>query len=398
MSRMPLEHYIVADTPDTLAEGLELLDELEVVGVDVERADWNRYFRAAALIQVGGEGRVALVDPVLLDDLSPLSDFLGRRRTVLHALENDLGPLASSGVHPAATEDTAIAAAILGMPTGLETLLRDLLGIELESDKAAMQRAEWEERPLRTDMLVYAAADVADLPELWEVLEAQLVEAGRFEWYEEELTAMVGQPPAEERRDWTKVRGIGRLDPKTRARLRHLWDVREELARSTDTAPSRIAGDKVLLDLAVTPPASKSELGRRGMRRQSIREFGDELVAALQADIEPEQRTGSRPRPPTDEDRALAERLRALRAARAAELGIDAGVLCPSRTLLGAVMRGPLTPEELRDALELRSWQWEQLADVFCEAFGFDDHGDEADDPDAAHAAEAADDDEEHTS
>jgi ribonuclease D len=384
---MPLDRYILADTPEALTEGLELLEDLETVGVDVERADWNRYFRAAALIQVGGEGQVALVDPVVLDDLTPLTSYLTERRTVLHALENDLGPLASSGVQPGATEDTAIAAAVLGLPTGLETLLRELLGVELHSDKAAMQRAEWEERPLQPEMLVYAAADVADLPALWEELESRLVDTGRIDWYRQELAAMMEQPPAEERREWTKIRGIGRLDPTSRARVRHLWDVREQLARSTDTAPSRIAGDKILVDLAVTPPSDRRELGRRGMRRQAVRDFGDDLMTAVHADIQPEGRSGSRDRPPTEDDRALAERLRALRAERATELGIDAGVLCPSRTLLGAVLCDPAGPEELRDALELRPWQWEQLTESFCDAFDFSGDGD---------APHDADDEEEH--
>ena len=41
----------LADAPDALAEGLEGLADAAVVGVDVERADWDRYWRSAALIQ-----------------------------------------------------------------------------------------------------------------------------------------------------------------------------------------------------------------------------------------------------------------------------------------------------------------------------------------------------------
>lgn len=352
-----------------------MLEDLEYVGVDVERADSDRYYRAAALIQVGGEGRVALVDPIELEDLSPLTDYLGHRVTVLHALENDLGPMASAGVVPGAVEDTAIAAAVLGLPTGLETLLKDLLGVELSSDKSAMQRAPWEERPLTEQMLHYAAADVADLPELWAELEARLEDAGRIDWYEQELDATVEQPSVEDRRDWQRTKGIGRLNPAVRARVRHLWRVREELAQDTDTAPSRIAGDKILVDLATNPPTGKSELGRRGVRRQAVRRFGDALIEAVQTPLEPERVRTDRRRPPTDEDRAMAETLRALRAARAEELGLDAGFLCPSRTLMGAVLADPRDPAELRDALELRPWQWEQVADLFCDAFGFGSDG-----------------------
>ncbi len=367
---MPLEHMILCDTPATLAEGLALLADLDVIGVDVERADWDRYYRAAALIQVGGDGRVALVDPIALDDLAPLHDVLLGRTTVLHALENDLGPMASAGVVPIAVEDTAIAAGILGLPTGLEGLLRDLLGVELGGDKSAMQRAQWEERPLTEEMLAYAAGDVADLPALWEELADRLREAERTDWYRQELEAMLTMPSVEERRDWSRLKGIGRLDPTTRARARQVWEMREDLARSTDTAPSRILGDKILVDLAVTPPAAKGELGRRGVRRQAVREFGEAIMDALDAPVdETRARSGPRLRPPSEADRALAERLRVLRSARAAEIGIDAGILCPSRTLMGAVLADPATEDEIRDALGLRGWQWDQLADVFVEAF-----------------------------
>jgi ribonuclease D len=378
---MPLEQMILADTIDALADGLDLLDDLALVGVDVERADWNRYYRTAALIQVGGQGRVLLVDPLQLADLSPLDTYLAARRTVLHALENDLGPMETAGVQPPAVEDTAIAAAVLGLPPGLEALLRDVLGIELHGDKAAMQRAQWEERPLTPEMLAYAAGDVADLPELWEALAAQLDETGRREWYRQELAALIGQPSVEERRDWTRLKGIGRLDPRSRARTRRLWEVREDLARSTDTAPSRIVSDKVLVDLAVRPPGSRRELGRRGVRRQSIRQFGDELIAVLREEPAPERaRSGPRQRPPTEHDRALADHLRALRSQRAEELGLDAGVLCPGRTLLSAVLADPSSPEDIRDALGLRPWQWEVLAEDFTAAFGLAAHGNGATD------------------
>lgn len=378
---MPLEQMILADTPDTLAEGLALLADLETVGVDVERADSDRYYRAAALIQVGGAGRVALIDPVLLDDLAPLDAYLAERRTILHALENDLVPLANADVHPPLVEDTAIAAAILGLPTGLEGLLRDLLGVELEGDKAAMQRAAWEERPLTQQMLDYAAGDVADLPELWEELADRLEDAGRWSWYVQELDATLMQPSIEERRDWSRLKGVGRLDPATRARAQKLWEVREELARTTDTAPGRIIGDKVLVDLAVTPPSARGDLGRRGVRRQSIKEFGDELVGALrEAPEEPATRSGPRLRPPTEEDRALAERLRTIRSERATEVGIDAGVLCPNRTLMGAVVADPSTPEELRETLGVRPWQWDLLAEDFLEEFGIGETGEGAGD------------------
>ncbi|MDP9405981.1 MAG: HRDC domain-containing protein, partial [Actinomycetota bacterium] len=70
-----------------------------------------------------------------------------------------------------------------------------------------------------------------------------------------------------------------------------------------------------------------------------------------------------------------AERLRRLRSQRAEALGVDAGVLCPGRILLTAVMSDPSDPGALRDALGLRPWQWRQLGAAFCEALGLDGPG-----------------------
>ncbi|HVM14059.1 MAG TPA: HRDC domain-containing protein [Egibacteraceae bacterium] len=369
---MPLQQLTLADTDAVLASALAGLGDLEAVGVDVERSDWDRYYRAAALIQVGGNGRVVLVDPLALCSLEPLETFLAARTTILHACENDLEPLATLGVRPPRVEDTALAAAVLGLPTGLEQLLTDLLGVELGGDKAAMQRADWEARPLTQGMQAYAAGDVADLPALWADLQHRLDQADRTSWYREELAAVLALPPVEARRAWTRTKGAGRLSRPARIRLRALWETRERLGRETDTAPARIAGDKVLLDLATAPPTAVSELPRRGVRRQAVRRFGEDLLAAVDhahagAD-DPGDREPHKGRAPTEEDRALADRLRVLRAERARALGIDAGVLCPGRTLMAAVVADPKTPEALRDALGLRSWQWQQIGDAFCDA------------------------------
>jgi ribonuclease D len=370
---MPLRELTKADTPDALANGLAELREHAVVGVDVERADWDRYFRTPALIQIGGAGRVTVVDPLALADLDPLGRFLDARMAVFHAIDNDLPPLRARGVDPAHVEDTAVAAALLGLPTGLAALLEQLLGIVLEGDKAAMQRADWEARPLSADMLAYAAADVADLPALWDDLWQRLVATGRTAWYREELAALLARPAVEDRRAWDRVKGVGRLDPAARARMHALWSTREELARRTDTAPNRIAGDKVLVDLATRPPAGTHELARRGMRRQAVRDFGEQLLAAL---VDPPAAPGpTAGRRPTDEDRAKADELRVIRAGIARDLGLDPGVLCPSRGLMGALLTEPADGEALRTVLGLRHWQWEQVGPAFCEALGIGEAG-----------------------
>lgn len=364
---MPVTARTFATTPTQLTEALARLGDPPVVGVDVERADANRYWRSPALIQIGVNGTVVLVDPLELQNLQPLHTFLQTRTVVLHAMENDIAPLHSVDVQPAQIEDTAVAAAVLGLPTGLENLLETLLGVSFNGDKSRMQRADWAQRPLTDAMLEYAAYDVADLPRLWGVLADQLADTGRRSWYEQERDAVRQMPPIEERRSWTRLRGLGRLDRRAQTRARALWLAREALARDTDTAPNRIVSDRTLLDLAAQPVDDARALRTRGMRRQSVRKFGARLLDALH-DGQDATLVPARSRRLDEHDRAIVDHLRAQRSRIAEREGLDPGVLCPNRALEHAVAVRAETPAQLRAALDLRPWQWDLMADAFVDA------------------------------
>jgi hypothetical protein len=119
------------------------------------------------------------------------------------------------------------------------------------------------------------------------------------------------------------------------------------------------------------------------MRREAVTRFGRELLEAAHpppevaapADADDADASLGRGRRPSNEEKATIDRLRALRADLAGELGLDPGVLCPSRAVTAAVLAAPRTPEELRAALALRDWQWDILAEPFGEALGLDAGG-----------------------
>lgn len=362
----PTIRYV--DSEQELASALaEVRDE--VIGVDVERADSHRYFRRAALIQVGDASHCVLIDPLSIEDLSPLGEFLEGRTAVLHAIENDIVPLESAGVHPGPVADTAIAAAMLGLPIGLEPLLDDILGVRLDTDKGKYQRADWEARPLSGGMREYAAGDVFHLPALWRELARRLHEAGRFAWYEQELEATIENARADTRH-WTRTKGAGRLSPPQRSVLRALWEQREELSQAHDIAPNRLLHDRTMLRLAESPASDPQDLVAQGRRATPLRDHADDLFAAQQAGLEaePEPKDGNGRRW-TEADRAAYDALRKARADAADEIGIDAGVLCPSRPLLRAVAADPQDADELADAAGLRPWQRDLLSERLWEVY-----------------------------
>lgn len=360
----------LVDDPTKVDAALAYVDA-EVVGVDVERADAHRYFRRAALIQVGVEDHCVLLDAVAIDAFPEVDRFFDTDRLmVLHALQNDVEPLAGRGIVPKQVADTALAATILGLPTGLATLLSELLGVDLDGDKNAFQRADWEARPLASDMITYAAGDVVHLPRLWRELAARLEDAGRRSWYEQELATTIEQA-GQDTRDWTRVKGIGRLTPQQRAVVRSVWERREQIARTHDIAPNRLLHDDVLRDLAVDPPRTVPKLVRRSPRRRApLRQHAPALLEAVVQglDAEPETRD-EETRRWSEQHRDLHDALRRRRSEVAEEVGIDAGVLCPSRPLWTAILEDPEDGDALCKLAGLRPWQTRLLADPLWEVY-----------------------------
>lgn len=369
VDHLDLAEIVLVDQPEQVERALAELGGA-VLGVDVERADADRYFRRAALVQVGEPGRCVLLDTVALDELPGLDELLDPGHTaVLHALENDLVPLRNLGVDPATIADTSVAAALLGLPTGLSGLLDEVLQVHLTDDKDAYQRADWSLRPLSEGMTAYAAGDVVHLPRLWEVLAERLETTGRASWYREELAATVHRAETDNR-SWQRVKGAGRLDPQQRAVLRHLWEARERLARAHDIAPNRLVHDDVLRDLATETPRTEAQLVRRSPRRRTLlREHAPELFAALQQGLDASPERKDRSARWSDEQRTAHDALRQARAEVAEELGVDPGVLCPSRPLWDAIAGDPSDGRELCQLAGLRQWQTDLLADPLWDAY-----------------------------
>lgn len=172
-------------------------------------------------------------------------------------------------------------------------------------------------------------------------------------------------------RSWTDMSGVGRLSGAQRAVARALWEGREAISSRDDVAPSWLLQDKVLLDLAGNPPATPRDIRRRNKRKHPTAEAADELFEALQEGL----RADPEPRPERPDDgldsRAARDRHAALRTARsqvARELGIDPGLLAPSRVLWHPVHAQPASANELGATLDLRPWAVDLLREPLWDA------------------------------
>ncbi|HZR49865.1 MAG TPA: HRDC domain-containing protein [Streptosporangiaceae bacterium] len=224
------------------------------VAVDAERASGYRYGQRAYLVQLRRAGAgTALIDPVACPDLSGVDAALASAEAVLHAASQDLPCLAEVGYRPRRLFDTELAGRLLGYPrVALGTLVEEVLGYHLEKGHSA---ADWSARPLRAELLRYAALDVEVLVELRDALDAQLAEQGKTEWARQEFEAVLNaEPPPPRAEPWRRTSGIHRVQSRRGlAVVRELWTARDQVAQEADLSPRRVLPDAAIIDAARSP-------------------------------------------------------------------------------------------------------------------------------------------------
>jgi ribonuclease D len=232
------------------------------VALDAERASGFKYSQRAYLIQIRRQGSGShLIDPTLFPNLNPLQEALTGVDWILHAASQDLVCLAEVGLKPTANVfDTELAGRLLGLPrVGLGPLIESQLGYSLAKEHSA---ADWSTRPLPESWLKYAALDVEFLIELWELLEAQLVESNKHHWALQEFDYVKRTTGPVERVDpWRRTSGMHVIrNARELAVIREVWHARDEIAREQDIAAGRILSDSHIVTLASSGLTKESEL------------------------------------------------------------------------------------------------------------------------------------------
>jgi ribonuclease D len=244
-------------------------------------------------------------------------------------------------------------------------LLEREFGVELDKKH---QRADWGRRPLKPELLAYAAADTAYLEELVARLRQRLEELGRWSWAVEEcdrLARVRHETPAPDPLAFERIKGARRLKGAARDRLHDLYQWRDDEAQAHDLPPFKVLGNKPMLELAQSPPESLQAMARiHGLGHRFVRRWGKQVTARLRhpQQAPPRQKPDRTPGPNARERRRI-QRLTAARDHVASELGIQAGLLCP-RATIQAVAASNRGASGLSEA-GLTGWRAELLADSF---------------------------------
>lgn len=265
---MPIEY---------ISDGVELArlcgewSQENFLAIDTEFERTSTFYARMGLLQFADSRSCYLVDPLTIDDWSPLKQLLCNPActVVMHSCSEDLSLMQSFfGCLPASLFDTQLAAAFLGLGFSIsyQGLVEQLLGIEVAKDET---RSDWIRRPLSEKQIQYAAADVRYLLQIREMLQAQLEERGMTDWLQRDCEQQLAVArSAEDESQWqTYYAGLSnawKLEPEALQALQRLCVWREQTARQRDKPRSWIVKDNDLLSLcsALTATLKAGTLSR----------------------------------------------------------------------------------------------------------------------------------------
>lgn len=251
--------------PITATSDLESFIERALAGdryaIDTEFHREKTFYPHVALVQMATRDELVLVDPLEVD-LLPISALLeSDRLCVMHAASQDLEVmLRSCGVLPRRLFDTQIAAGFLGLASAsLATLLSRYEGVQL---KKGDRLTDWLRRPLSSDQLAYAAADVEHLLSVADKLWDELSERGRIAWVEDECQNMLSaatyqRTPAESLR---RIKEARNLKGRALSIALALVGWRDTRAADIDVPVRSVLSDIALVGIAQRAPRTMEQL------------------------------------------------------------------------------------------------------------------------------------------
>jgi ribonuclease D len=365
---------ITSDGP--FDELIDRLLEVDRYALDTEFLRERTYWPDLALIQVAwpaagaDDDAVALIDPTTVD-VSRLGRLLaGPGVLVAHAADQDLEVLAQAcSERPTKLFDTQVAAGFLGQGSAsLASLASTFLHLRLPK---ADRLTDWSLRPLTDGQLSYAAADVAHLLELADVISAELTERGRLTWAEEEceIVRLRASGPSDPARAWWRLREARQLRGAARGVAQEVAAWREHRGREVDQPVRFVLPDLALQAITHGQPRSVGALkATRGLDGRHLRgEVPGQILAAVERGRQlPESELRLPPADDVDRDWRPAISLAAAWVAQLArDERIDAALLATRGDLVAYLTEQP-------DARLSRGWRAELVGRPLARLVGGD--------------------------
>ena len=360
------DNYKIIDTFDSLKNLARTIDKEKTIGVDLEADSMYHFKEKVCLIQMAAPDLNAVIDPLMVKDLSPLKPIFKRRgvRKIFHGADYDVRSLYRDfDITINNLFDTELASRFLGYSeTGLEAVLKNKFDVALDKK---FQRKNWSRRPLPQEMISYAAQDARYLLPLAQILTSELEVLGRLKWVQEECEYLSKVRANTNNTDplYLHFKGAGKLIPRSLAVLESLLQYRRRVARKKDRPLFRIFGNRSLLELAAKKPPDLKQLEKtRALSSKQISMYGHGVITAIQDAMQIEQENlpvyprKKSPRMP----QVVAGRVKALRTWRDEQvdrLGLDPALICTKALMSTIAQQKPSKISDLSTMEEMKNWQ-----------------------------------------
>jgi ribonuclease D len=361
-------------TPTALHKMLEDLSRQPRIAVDTESNSMHAYKEQVCLMQFSSLDHDYLVDPLNLEDLSPLGPIFKSPKIekIFHAAEYDLICLRRDFHFSFANLfDTMQAARTLGYPAvGLDRLLGEKFGIQMDKRH---QKANWAARPLSQEQIHYARLDTHYLFQLRDVMEKELREKGRWRVAQEDFARACQFDDSRGKSNggaWERFAARKDLSVRELTILAELCDWRDAEAERLNRPVYKVLGDEMLIELARNVPVHEVDLAGIGLSERQIKLWGRDLLAAIHrgAEARPVER-----KPTKRQDDAVLRRLDKLKVWRkkaGQEMGVESDIVLPKAYLLTLAEHPPKDRRELEQILEATPSRVEQFGSQILKLLG----------------------------
>lgn len=371
MDFAPPTDYRLIDNSADLKQFAKQLKGIDCLAVDLEADSMFHFQEQVCLIQMATLDQSVVIDPIECNDLAVLRPVFKDPAVckIFHGSDYDVRSLFRDfEIEVNNLFDTQLASMYMGYhETGLDAVLQRRFGVKLDK---RYQKKDWSQRPLPTEMVDYAAADVAYLIPLKEQLEAELVAKERLGWVLEECTLLSQVRPPENNGQplYLRFKGAGRLSSRNLAVLENLLAYRRKTAKRKDRPLFKILSNTSLLKIAGALPTTGEALDKlKVISPKQKQMYARGLLSAVKKGLEvPAAELPVYPRrKPPRMPRMAPERIKLLKGWRdnvAVRLDLDPALLLTKALISAIAVTNPADFAALVRVADIRRWQ--------CETFG----------------------------
>ena len=356
MTQQTLPPPVWVDKPSTFNQMVADLTAQPRIAVDTESNSLHAFRERVCLVQFSTPKKDYIVDPLILQDLSPLAPLFADKKIekIFHAAEYDLICLRRDfGFEFASIFDTMQAARVLGYQfVGLDNLLQEKFTVKMDKRH---QKADWGARPLSLAQIDYARFDTHFLFQLRDLLENELREKGRLDIALEDFVLACAVNGGKEKTNgssWKRFASRKDITPRELTILSELCTCRDGIAEKLDRPAFKVVSDDMLLDIARSLPEKDVDLAGIGLSLKQIHLWGRDILAAAKRGVDAPLVKREQPRRPSDAVLRRIEKLKNWRKNLAREQAVESDIILP-KLYLGMLAENP--PKSLKDLEQVMS-------------------------------------------